>query len=226
MTETRSRLLDAGIELLHEVGLRAGVAHVRLAEVARRAGYAPSAAYRCWDSQEDFHRDLAAAALAWRSDAALIGDTTRMVRAIISAQAPWQEVLRVGGNSNVHRTPAEVEFHTALALRAAAGCDPELLLAAEERVAEGLRAHVELYTVLLNVYGREVRPPYTIELVSATIGALADGFAIQDVSGKGHPHLDRDDVGEGVGRDWTLFACVLEIVVERMTRPRSRGERP
>jgi hypothetical protein len=27
-------------------------------------------------------------------------------------------------------------------------------------------------------------------------------------------------MGEGVGRDWTLFACVLEILSERMTRPR------
>jgi hypothetical protein len=65
-----------------------------------------------------------------------------------------------------------------------------------------------------------VRPPFTIEFVTATIGALADGFALQDVTGERHPHLDRDDVGEGVGRDWTLFACVLEIIVDRMTRRR------
>ena len=221
MTETRSRLLDAGIDLLHELGVRPGVGHVHLAEVARRAGYTPSAAYRCWDSQADFHRDLAAAALAWR-DRALIADTTRMVRAMISAQAPWQEVLRVGGNSNVHRTPAEVEFYTALALRAAAGHDPELRSVADRRVADGLSAHSELFTVLLNVYGREMRPPYTIDHITGTIGALADGFAVQDVSGENHPHLDRDDVSDGVGRDWTLFACVLEIVTERMTR--RRGE--
>ena len=123
MTDTRARLLDAGIALLHELGVRPGVAHVRLAEVAHRAGYTPSAAYRCWDNQADFHRDLAAASLAWR-DRSLIADTTRMVRAMISAQAPWQEVLRVGGNSNVHRTPEAVEFYTALALRAAVGTDP------------------------------------------------------------------------------------------------------
>jgi AcrR family transcriptional regulator len=222
MTETRARLLDAGIALLHELGIRPGVAHVRLSDVAHRAGYAPSAAYRCWDSQDDFHRDLAAASLAWR-DRALIADTTRMVRAMISAQAPWQEVLRVGGNSNVHRTPAEVEFHTALALRAAAANDPTIRAAAEHRVAEGLRAHSELFTILLEVYGREVRPPYTIDHIAAIIGALADGFALQDVSGENHPHLDRDDVDDDIGRDWTLFACVLEIVSERMTRPRGEA---
>jgi AcrR family transcriptional regulator len=217
MTDTRERLLDAGIALLHEVGVQPGVAHIRLADVAHRAGYTPSAAYRCWNTQADFHRDLAAASLAWR-DRSLIADTTRMVRAMISAQAPWQEVLRVGGNSNVHRTPAEAEFYTALALRAAAGHDPTVRSAAEHRVAEGLRAHSELFTILLEVYGREVRAPYTIDHISAIIGALSDGFALQDISGENHPHLDRDDVGDGSGRDWTLFACVLEIVSDRMTR--------
>lgn len=221
MTETRSRLLETGIELLHELGIRAGVSHVRLAEVASRAGYAPSAAYRCWDNQADFHRDLAVAALAWR-DRALIADTTRMVRAMISAHAPWEEVLRVGGNSNVHRTPADFEFYTALAIRAAAGHDPVLSVAADHRVAEGLDAHSALYSVLLDVYGREVRPPYTIDHIAATLGALADGFAIQDVTGQNHPHLDRRGIGDGIGTDWTLFACVLEILTDRMTR--RRGE--
>jgi len=219
MTETRSRLLEAGVDLLHELGIHPGVTHVRLTEVAHRAGYSTSAAYRCWETQADFHRDLAIAALEWH-DRALIADTTRMVRTIISAHAPWLEVLRVGGNSNVERTPAEVEFYIALAIRAASGCDPEVGLAADRRVTEGLDAHGELYSVLLDVYGREMRPPYTIDHLAAVIGALADGFAIQDVSGDKHPHLERDEMGEGVGRDWTLFACVLEILSERMTRPR------
>ena len=166
MTETRSRLLEAGVDLLHELGIHPGVTHVRLTEVAHRAGYSTSAAYRCWETQADFHRDLAIAALEWH-DRALIADTTRMVRTIISAHAPWLEVLRVGGNSNVERTPAEVEFYIALAIRAASGCDPEVGLAADRRVTEGLDAHGELYSVLLEVYGREMRPPYTIDHLAA-----------------------------------------------------------
>jgi AcrR family transcriptional regulator len=217
MTETRSRLLSAGIDLLHEQGVRAGVGHIRLADVARRAGYTPSAAYRCWASQDDFHRDLVAATLAWR-DRHSIADTTRMVRDLISARVPWAEILRVGGNSNAERTAAEVEFYTSLALRAAVGNDPTLRSIAEQRVAEGLKAHSELYAVLLDVYGREMRPPYTIDHITATLAALADGFAVQDISGDHHPHLDRDV--PGAGRDWSLFACLLEIVTESMTRPR------
>lgn len=219
MGGTRAALLEAGVALLHERGVRSGVAHVSAADVTRRAGYATSTLYRYWATQDEFHRDLAAAALEFRDRHAL-ADTIRTVRELITARAPLAEVLRVGGNDNVDRDrESEVVWYTSLALRASAGTDPEVRRAADARVTEGLGLHRDLYGALLELYGREMRPPYTLDHLTVTIGALADGFAMQAMSTAAHPRLERDDCDDAVGRDWTLLSCVLEMVTEKMTRP-------
>ncbi|MEJ7722199.1 MAG: hypothetical protein WKF58_18025 [Ilumatobacteraceae bacterium] len=47
-TSARREMLEAGIALLHERGVVTGVTHIRLARVAKRAGYTTGAAYRFW----------------------------------------------------------------------------------------------------------------------------------------------------------------------------------
>jgi len=216
--QTRQALLDAGIELLHEKGVAAGVGHIRLADVAHHAGYTTGAAYRCWDSQQDFHRDLAVAALQWR-DRSSIADTIKQVRPLVDQRAPFLEFLRVGGESNVHRLPDESQYFTALALRASAVRTPELIAASNERVEEGLAAHAELYETLLGVFELRMRAPFTTAHLAAVLAAMAEGFAIQDVTGTRHPHLHRTDLGDGVGSDWTLFATAMQAILEFFTEP-------
>lgn len=46
------------MEMLLERGVSAGVGHIRLQEVVRRAQLTTGAAYRLWADQDDFHRDL------------------------------------------------------------------------------------------------------------------------------------------------------------------------
>lgn len=219
---TRNVLLDTGVMLLHDLGVRAGVTHVKLAEVARRAGYTTGAAYRCWPRQADFHRDLALAAIDWR-DRSSVADTINSIRQLVDSGAPVLEVLRVGAQANIHRFPDETDFFTTLALRASAMQDEEMLMAGFRRVEEGLAAHTDLYEALLKVFHRRMRTPFTVAQMAKVVAAMAEGFAIQDGTGARHPHLDRDDLGEGVGRDWTLFGTALQFLVEAFTE--SDGDR-
>jgi AcrR family transcriptional regulator len=214
--DTRHRLLEAGVSLLYETGVVAGVSHVKLAAAATRAGYTTGAAYRCWPSQEDFHRDLARAAIL-RKERASIADIVSDIRPLIDSGAPFLEVLRVGAEANVCRSPDRADFLIALALRASALSDPELVDASVERVGAGLAEHTELFAALAKVFGRRVRPPFTMSHFTAVVAALAEGFAIQDATSTRHPRLERDDLGDGVGRDWTLFGVVLQILVEAFT---------
>jgi AcrR family transcriptional regulator len=64
--ETRTLILEAAIQLLLERGVTAGVQHVRLQEVLRTVGLTTGAAYRIWNDQDDFHRDLAVAMVGVR----------------------------------------------------------------------------------------------------------------------------------------------------------------
>jgi AcrR family transcriptional regulator len=216
--DTRQRVLDAGASLLYETGVTAGVSHVKLAAAATRAGYTTGAAYRCWPSQEDFHRDLARAAIA-RDVRASIADIVSDLRPLVDAGAPWLELVRCGAEANMFRTPDRADFFIALALRASARSDPELINTSVARIEEGLADHTELFAVLATKYGRRMRPPFTMSHLTAVVAALAEGFAIQDATGTRHPRLERDGLGAGVGRDWTLFGTVVQILIEAFTEP-------
>jgi AcrR family transcriptional regulator len=215
---TRTRLLDTGVKVLHEQGVRAGVSHIKLAEVASQAGYTTGAAYKHWLCQADFHRDLALAALQWR-DRSAVADTINSIRHLVDSEAPLLEVLRVGAEANIHRLPEETEFFTTLALRACAVHDEWLRTASFERVEAGLAAHADLYSALLKVFRRRMRSPFTLGHMVKVIAAMAEGFAIQDGFGARHQHIDRDELGDGVGRDWTLFGTALQFLVEAFTEP-------
>jgi AcrR family transcriptional regulator len=213
----RDSILAAGLDLLHDVGVRAGVSHVRLEHAARRAGYTTGAAYRCWPSQDEFHRELALAALAWR-DRGSNADVIRSVREAVDTNAPVEEVIRLGAAANVARTPEETDYFVPLVLRAGARFDEELAAAARARVDEGIAAHEQLHQVLLTRYHRRVRPPLTLRELSTIIAAVADGFAVQDV-GREHPRVEIEPTAPGVGREWTLLGVAVWALVEQLTEP-------
>lgn len=214
--ETRERLLEAGIRLLHESGVVAGVEHIKLADVCASAAYTTGAAYRCWPTQGDFHRDLAIAAVLWR-DRSPIADTVSSVRGLLAERAPLAEVVRVGAAANVYRLPTDTDFYVTLALRACALHDHRLMEASAQRVSEGLAAHEQLFTALMGQYRRRMREPYTVTHLAAVIAALAEGFAVQDCTRTQHPRLVLDGLGPGVGTDWTLFGATLMTVIEGFT---------
>jgi hypothetical protein len=218
----REAVLAAGLDLLHGAGVRPGVGHVRLEQAARRAGYTTGAAYRCWPWQDDFHHDLALAALGWR-DRSSNADAITSIRAAVDAWAPADEVVRVGAAANVERTPMDTDYFVPLVLRATARFDDELAAAAAARVDEGIAAHEQLHEILLTRYRRQVRPPLTIRDLATIIAAIADGFAVQDV-GREHPRVVVDDPGPGVGREWTLLGLAIRAIVAELTEPLSGPE--
>lgn len=85
--QTKDLLIRTGIAMLLDRGTSAGVSHIRLQEVVRRAGLTTGAAYRLWADQDAFHHDLAVAATSWRSDAPA-AETWRRIGELVSSHAP------------------------------------------------------------------------------------------------------------------------------------------
>jgi AcrR family transcriptional regulator len=98
--ETRRLLIDTGIDMLHERGVTVGVSHIRLQEVVKRAGLTTGAAYRLWDDQERFHRELAVAFVRWRAEDP-VGRTSRAVAHLVEEGAPLAEVVRVAAAAHI-----------------------------------------------------------------------------------------------------------------------------
>ncbi len=226
---SRQALLDAGVDLLLETGVTPGVDHIKMSSAARRAGYTTGAAYRFWDNQHEFQRDVVVELLHKRDEIA-VAETVAGIRHLVDAGAPFREMIRAGAAANVHSLPGSALYFTTLVVRASTLWDPELCAISAERVRDGLSNFVQLYEVLLRVFHRRMRPPYTVDHLALVLAAMAEGFSIQGSTGIEHPHFDRADLGERVGTDWTLLGVAIEAIVDRLTEPAvpersSRSER-
>jgi AcrR family transcriptional regulator len=216
LDQTRQLLLDVGLRLLHERRVYVSVTHVRLTDVVKEAGLTTGAAYRCWENQDAYHRDLAVAAARWR-DRASVAETVEAVRGLVEAGAPFAEVLRVGAEANVYEYPEHTATLTTIALRTCAPADPAIAEAGRYHLNQAVEAFAELYDMILPLYGRRLRAPYTTRDLATVLIAVSEGFTLQGVTGQPYPRVRRHDVEPGVGTDWTLFGCAVEAIAERFT---------
>lgn len=239
---TRELLLATGVDMLLEQGVTAGVGHIRLKAVVDRAGLTTGAAYRLWDDQEHFHRDLAAAAVMWREEAPLTS-TIQAIRAIVDGGGTVAEVIRAGARAHVENLtrpavhgadgePGPAYFVTSVALRSAAASDPVLRRTSLERHREMVSSYADLYQTLMHVYGLRPRAPFTVDHIAAVFAALGEGFALQANVGEEHPVVMTSPTAAGTADDpartgdgdapeepWTLLARAFLTLVEAWTEP-------
>jgi AcrR family transcriptional regulator len=218
LDETRQLLLDVGLRCLYERGVTVGVTHVKLNDVASAAGLTTGAAYRCWESQEAFHHDLAVAAMRWR-DRHSIAATVDGIRDLVDRRAPWREIVRAGAAANLESFRNDPSFVTSIALRVCAPFDEALERAGKERLDGALHSFADLYGGLLKLYRRRMKAPFTLEHFTTMVAALSEGFVLQVLSGMEHPRVEREPEEPDVGSTWTLMAVAVEALVTTFTEP-------
>lgn len=225
--DTRRLILDAGIQMLLERGVTAGVQHIRLQEVLRTVGLTTGAAYRIWSDQDDFHRDLAVEMVGLRF-APPVTSASIAIRDVLAANGPLEDVVRAATldqvlySSKFHLEPESRDSHaflTALALRTAAGAWPELREASAERHRESIDSFATFYEALLGRFGRRMREPMTIIDFTEAMAALGEGFAIRAAEGLDHPTYDLAEDAEVPAGRWTLFGIATMGLIEMFTIP-------
>lgn len=226
--ETRALLLRVGMQMLLERGVAAGVQHIRLQDVLRRAGLTTGAAYRLWGDQTDYQRDLAVSMMRLRLSGP--ADYAReAVADLIARDASGDDVIRAAAEYHVRASWRDVEDPTeeldahsyliALALRTTAHTWPELKEASRERHRESTAAFNEFYQYLMDAYGYRMRAPLTVSDFTDALAALGEGFAVRAVEGVDHPVYDStpdDEIPEG---RWTLFALAVRALVNEFMIP-------
>lgn len=226
--ETRALLLRVGMQMLLERGVSAGIQHIRLQDVLRRAELTTGAAYRLWADQTDYQRDLAVAMVRLRlSNPA---DYVRgAVTGLVEAGAPGDDVIRAAADAHVRTAMSDVDdpdealdaqsFLIALALRTAADTWPELKTASRERHDESIAAFDEFYGFLMTSYGMRMKSPLTITDFSEAMAAFGEGFAVRALEGIPHPQITAaagDDLPAG---QWSLFALGVRALVNEFMVP-------
>ena len=218
--DTRALLIAIGLRLLHERGPSAAVGHIRLSSVLRRAGLTTGAAYRIWDDQVAYQRDLALEAVRYRDAVSNEGTVAAVIPEILDPSGTWQEAIRLGSEANLRSYPADVAFLTSLAIRASSYNDPGLIESGLQRHAEALASYSELYETVLRWSRRRLRPGFTLHDLAAAMAAISEGFGLQNAAGVPHERLTLDPRAGAPGdREWSLLAVCAVAVCEQLTEP-------
>jgi len=231
--QTRALLLRAGMQMLLERGVSAGVQHIRLQDVLRRTGLTTGAAYRLWADQADYHRDLAVSMVRMRITGPADGMRAR-VDQMIAAGASGEEIVREAALAHVQAAeltaddPTEMldaqSFRVALALRTTADTWPELSEASHERHRESIEAFAELYQYVIDAYGMRMRDGLTIQDFAEAMAALAEGFAIQSLERLPHPTFQLTGADGTPSGDWTLLGLTVRALVDSFMIPREDAD--
>ncbi len=229
--ETRALLLRVGMQMLLERGVTAGVQHIRIQDVLRRAGLTTGAAYRLWADQTDYQRDLAVAMVRLRLSSPA-DYASGAVEALVASGAPGDDVIRAAAEAHLQSISRDANnpddardaqsFLIALALRTTAQSWPALTDASRERHRESIAAFAEFYSSVMAAYGLRMKSPLTIEDFTEAVAALGEGFAVRSLEGIPHrtyaPTADDEMPQVGDGR-WTLFALSVRALVNEFMVP-------
>lgn len=221
LDETRRRILDAAAEMVSEAGYSLRSADISLIDACRRAGLGTAGSgYKIWATQDDFQRDLVRHALLMeteRDEAA-----GRLVEAIaeLGPDPSLSDLIRVAGNENAAAVVGASWFARLIALWLAAATDSVMRQEQIESQRKLLASLGETFGELLAAFGREFRPPFTIEMLTLAIAAEMNGIGCYCAyeEDDGATVVDRPTGPGGQLERWHLVSCVVEALVEAFTR--------
>lgn len=224
--ETRQLLIDTGLEMLFEEGVRAGVTHIRVRDVVKRAGLTVGAAYGIWENQLAYHRDLIAAATEWRAMGPATAQTVAAIRPVVESGGSLEDVIRAAAECHVRgvqpsqgddrQVPME-DMIFSLALRIGTRHDAELRSASRLRHQETAASFIILYEAMARRYSLRMVPPFEVGHLAAVFAALTEGFAVQSMIDIDHPMVEIVEGKEST--TWTLLGFCLRHLIEAMTEP-------
>lgn len=222
LADTRLLLLETGAAMVTESGPNVTIGDILLIDVCRAAGLKTTGSgYRIWPNQDEFRVDV----LRYLAEETLRDRTTaeglRAAASDVEKQLGITELIRQIGALNAERT---IDGHAEpmyIALWLAGLHDEELGDVVRSSDTQRVENYAQLYTKLIESYGREFVPPYDAELLAVTLSALMAGLTIKAHS---HPEIINTERLRATGADgqdqpWHMFAAASEAIIMTYTRP-------
>jgi len=215
--------LDVGAELVAETALAGGadpglaLAHVKLADVADRAGVTKGALYHLWPSQEAYWTDLLRHLL---EEQRLFGaNAIAAVGERFTAAEGHEPGLRSFANLLFDTARDDPTFFTRIALFSYLHDDTVRgVLDAEFRSSIDLV--VPRIEGALEQMGRRMRDGLSVWDFAVSVGALLEGLCLQyRIDPLRTPDLDLGD-----GQRWSLFAAGADGLLLAFTEPVAGGD--
>lgn len=221
--QRRTDYLDIGAELVAESSSAGAsdpglaLAHVKLADVADRAGVTKGALYHIWPSQEVFWHDLLVHLMETNQ---LFGaDQLAAIGTDLAEATGTSPTLRAYGNALFDSLSTDESFFARVSLFSY--LDDEWVRGELDR---SFRTSVERVMPALEHalerMGRRMVQGATLWDLSVSIAALLDGLCLQyRISPERTPELPLAD-----GARWTLFAAAADALLHGYTEPVGEGD--
>jgi AcrR family transcriptional regulator len=226
--ETRRRVLDAALDMVHRDGLTVGLDHIGFEEVIQRAGVSRAAAYRRWPYKDLFHGDLLRELARGAAPAAAVDEraTLRLLGSVLAGREAElgtpqgrhrlvTEMLRVSTEAEFAAIHGSAEWRTYMALQATflslpdgeVRDDVRAALARSEARFVGQIAHG--WERIATLLGYRPRPDAGggFHVIATLAAALVRGLLLLGLSDPGLPErrVPADPTASGAVADWSLL---------------------
>lgn len=216
--QRRTDYLDLGAAIVAETAGSGGsepglaLAHVKLSDVAERAGVTKGAMYHIWPSQEAFWHDLLVHLLETNQ---LFGaDQLAAIGTELADAVGDTPTLRDYANALFDALSTDPAYFARISLFSY--MDDEVVRAELDRSFEAsVRRVVPVLEQAIRTMGRRLIDGATVWDFAVSIAALLDGLCLQyRISPTRTPEVELDD-----GARWTLFAASAEALLMGYTEP-------
>jgi AcrR family transcriptional regulator len=176
--ETRRDLLEAGLRLLAEDPAANAFGHLKAGRVAAEAGRTSGAFFHHWASQHDYVLDLIDYAFQPEQSATL-GAVQRALERSLTAEESAGAALLAVCRAALESLPKEPQTAIEFLMWKRASADEEFGQWVHERYRSLDAAGAPLFGRLLELTGRRIRAPFTVESAAALVTAVAHGLLLR-----------------------------------------------
>ena len=220
--QRRTDYLDIGAALVAESAGPGGaepgfaLAHVKLADVADRAGVTKGALYHIWPSQEAFWNDL----LGYLMDGQQLFGAEHLaaIGEDLAAAAGTSPTLREFGNALFDTLSHDPSFFARVSLFSYLD-DDRVRSELDRSFRDSVERIIPVLESSIRSMGRQVIDGATSWDFAVAIAALLDGLCLQY-------RIDparTPDIPLAAGVRWSLFAAAADALLDGYTRPRDDG---
>lgn len=215
-TPAHDKLLLAGWELLLE---RSGdLMAVKMKDLVERSGLTSGAFYNVWPGGiADFQTSLLEFAFA-RDRIAYFTELVKSLEGVTPNVMPLSEVARVFGGVDADKLLNDPVYPVQVALWARHRSDPRVTETLGRSYREFGGEWANVYTTILDNYGRRWREPWTSDLFATSLTGLAEGLTMRRAVDPASTPSDLAAPG-GEERPWTLFALCAGTLLAAATEP-------
>ena len=215
--DRRISYLDLGAQIVGESASTGGsdpglaLAHVKMADVADRAGVTKGALYHLWPSQESFWHDLLEHLIETNQFFGV--EQVRAVQADFVDSSHPLPSLRDFGNALFDSISTDPAFFARISLFSYLD-DDRVRSELDRSFRESIEVVLPAVDQTITAMGRRLADGATLWDVAVAIGSLLEGLCLQHrVAPDRTPDLTLDD------ERWTLFAATAEALILGHTVP-------